>query len=112
MNFSELKIDYGSFEKLPERLKHNPEIADYYRDLYKEYNTSGLADSKYLNLADRITACCSAFEILHWEKQAVKSIENLNRCKDKFCVNCQSALAEKRFWKFSPYLKELSKDQK
>lgn len=111
-DYSGLKISPEVFEKLPERLKYNKVISEYYESLFEEYKKEGLIDDKYLRIADRVKGCSTLWQVLLFKSLGLKSIEDFNRCKDKFCVNCQNALAQNRYRQFSPIFLKLGETQK
>ena len=111
-DYSGLKISPEVFEKLPERLKYNKVISEYYENLFEEYKKEGLIDDKYLRIADRVKGCSTLWQVLLFKSLGLKSIEDFNRCKDKFCVNCQNALAQNRYRQFSPIFLKLGETQK
>lgn len=106
VDFERIKVNTESFSKLASRLKYNSVIADYYRDLSDEICAEG--DVSLYRKADRLESCSDTWEILWHRLQGYKGILNAGLCRDKFCVNCQSALAKAREAKFFPMLTELS----
>jgi plasmid rolling circle replication initiator protein Rep len=107
--FSDLKVGKTLFEKLPQRLKYNKVISGYYEDLYNELSLElGPYDDKFLKSADRVKSCSLLWDVLHFKKNRIKMLEGANLCHDRFCPNCQSALALKRYKTFFPVFKDMS----
>jgi plasmid rolling circle replication initiator protein Rep len=65
---------------------------------------------KLLRKGDRVSTCMSAWTSDYYRFQSIKDIKRVVLCKDKFCYNCQSMLAQKRYSKYMPVLDKLSKD--
>ena len=99
MNLAAQLIDSGYFEELREHISHNYQIADFYRGRY-EADGEELYDNKSRNVDN----CAKWWDTEHYAIQNVKDIKRVNLCRDKFCFNCQSMLAAKRFGKFAPVL--------
>ncbi len=108
VDYSDYKVSATSFEQLPRRLKYNKVISSYYDTLANELKEDELLSDKYLGYADRIKSCSLIWDVLHWKKMKVKSIEGTNLCRDRFCPNCQSALALKRYRKNFPIIKQFA----
>lgn len=64
---------------------------------------------KWLNKSKAIYNCCKFWDIEKYRKLKVKEVTRVNRCRDKFCGNCQKTMAEEREYRFSPQLDELRK---
>lgn len=99
MNLAAKLIDNGYFEELREHIAHNFQIADFYRERY-EAEGAELYDNK----SRSVDNCAKWWDTEHYTAQNVKDIKRVNLCRDKFCFNCQSMLAAKRFGKFAPIL--------
>ena len=109
VDFEVVKLNTESFSKLTRRLQFNDVIAGYYRDLDDETRRQykGIDDS-LLRKADRVETCSKTWDVLWHRLQGYKGVLNAGLCRDKFCVNCQSALAKARESKYFPMLSELS----
>jgi plasmid rolling circle replication initiator protein Rep len=110
MNYKKMQIDKNSYLKFSKRIQFNYLISDYYMTLYEKSIDSGFKDDSYLKKAEQIKNCCTLWDINYYRMQGVKDITRVNLCKNKFCMNCQSAIAQKRYKKFKPMLNELSKE--
>lgn len=105
MGIDERVIEREYFQKVKSRVNFNYKIADFYLDMYEE-----LAEDKFLNKSKLIDGCCKWWDIDFYQLLKVKDIKRVNLCKDKFCLNCQSMIAQKRQQKYEPILDELRKD--
>ncbi|MGN0812785.1 MAG: protein rep [Candidatus Coproplasma sp.] len=107
MNLAEQLIDKGYFEELREHIAHNYQIADFYQE---EYKTGG--DELFDRKSRAVDNCAKWWDLDHYTEQQVKDIKRVNLCRDKFCFNCQSMLAAKRYGKFAPILDSLKSSYK
>ncbi|MDE6104100.1 MAG: protein rep [Clostridia bacterium] len=99
MNLTARYIDHEYFEELRAHTSHNYQIADFYQDRYEAEG-----DDLYSNKSRAVGACAKFWDLEHYREQHVKDIKRVNLCRDKFCFNCQSMLAAKRYGKFVPIL--------
>lgn len=107
VDIKELEVKSESFSKLPFRLRHNHTLSEYVLDLANENKVGNRPDAKLERRASRIDSCSNFWEIEWYRLQGVKVITNTNRCRDRFCPNCQMSLSLKRVHKFSPILTSL-----
>ena len=105
MDIKELQIEREYFADMREKIKHNDDLAVFYDHLLEE---TGATCYEYRSRALRV--CCKWFGVDHYRLQQVKDIRQVNLCKDKFCYNCQSVLAARRYIKYSPVLDALYED--
>lgn len=105
MDLTERVIEKEYFQKLKSRVNHNYQIADFYFGMYEETRKDN-----FLNKSRAIDLCCKWWDIDFYQLLKVKDIKRVNLCKDKFCLNCQSMIAQKRQQKYAPVLDELRKD--
>ena len=110
IDVAELQVNNETFSQLPARLRYNEVIAGYYENLFDEEKSSGFIDDVLERKAQRLKTCSKIWDIDWHRLQGVKGIVNANLCRDKFCVNCLSALALAREHKFSPIFNSFSKD--
>lgn len=89
------------------RIRDNDIIADYYRQLYKEFT-----DSALLNKAQSIENCAKQWFFDVYRMQGVRDLKNIFLCKDKFCHNCQTLQQAVRLTRFSPILENLTENGK
>ncbi|MDE7301625.1 MAG: protein rep [Clostridia bacterium] len=130
------EIEKEYFEKLKKHIRYNYQIADFYIDRYlaegaeipdelsnpkeiEEYFSSrssmerafGEAKrAKWLSKSRNIFYCCKYWDIEKYFKLRIKDIKRVNRCRDKFCFNCQKSMALERQAQFVPQLDEYRKD--
>ncbi len=102
-----LEVEKDCFLKLPNRIKYNYYISEYYERLAEE-TTDNSSDNILNRIAERVRACSTIWDCDWFRLQGIKDIVKTNRCRDKFCVNCQSALALAREHKFAPILTDMS----
>lgn len=105
----ESKLEYNDFLKIYKRISHNDIISDYYDRLAEEADT---LDDFFLlkNRSQSVSLCGKFYDYDYYRFQAVKVLKRVNSCRDKFCPQCQSLLAQTRLAKYSPILDEYSKD--
>lgn len=115
VDYSAIKLNESSFDKLPARLRYNGLVADYYRTYADELKHDNFSRDYFERLyknADLVENCSKYWEVDYYRLQRVKSLEKVNLCRDKFCVNCQSVLANARLHKFEPIIKDVWKTNK
>ncbi len=93
-------IEKDYFDDIKHKISFNYRISEMYDDMSREYADAYGFDRK----AYRIRDCCTRFGVDYYRLQKVKDIVAMNLCGDKFCLNCQSALAAKRQFKYAPML--------
>ncbi len=107
MNLAAQLIDSEFFEDMRAHVTRNYQIADFYRDRYE-----ATCEELYDNKCRAVDNCAKWWDIEHYTALNVKDIKRVNLCRDKFCFNCQSMLAAKRFSKFVPVLEENARKYK
>lgn len=107
MDTSEIALSSEYFHDLKDHISHNYQIADFYENLYNETD-----DYVYFNKSKSVDTCCKYWDMDYYRFQSVKDIKRVNLCKDKFCFNCQSMLALKRFARYAPILDKLKNQYK
>lgn len=106
-----------------QRREYNHVISDYYMQYASEFDfndftylfgtgkkrktVSGLKHD-FENRAVRVKSCYSYFRVDHYEKLRLKDVLNISLCHDRFCMNCQSTLADLRQAKYRPVLESYS----
>lgn len=103
----DVQVSAESFLKLPDRIKYNYTIADFYDNL-AESTVADVNPDSLNKIAERIRHCSSDWDIDWFRLQNTKAIIKTNRCRDKFCLNCQSSLALAREHKFAPVLNDIA----
>lgn len=102
-NYSDVQVNGENFRKMSRKINANRLVAEYYEKYYKDL---GISCEKPKN----VSSCFKVFDLDVYKQQRVKDIKRTNLCRNKFCINCQSQLSERRYEKFRPILEELSKD--
>lgn len=105
MGLSDRVIGKEYFQKIKSRINHNYQIAEFYENMFEERG-----EDKFLNKSKAIDVCCKFWDVEFYELLKIKDIKRVNLCHDKFCLNCQSMIAQKRQQKYAPILDELRKD--
>ncbi len=106
----ETKINSSSFLKLKERLRNNEKVASYYDDLSKEERLNDIYDDSLERKAERMRHCAELWTVDWHPHTGFKDLVDAGLCRDKFCVNCASALASAREHHFTPIFNEFAKD--
>ncbi|MCD8372194.1 MAG: protein rep [Clostridia bacterium] len=76
----------------------------YQSETYRELN-------KYRNRAEAIRGCMrSGWTSDYYRFQGVKVVNGVNRCRDRFCYNCQAMDSLQRFHEYAPVIDAFSKD--
>lgn len=107
MDFLKMKLRFDAGErmqKVKHRIRKNEVISDYYKQLAEETGVE-----RYKRNAMRIYWCCSSWVINFYEQQKINDLISTSRCRDRFCENCQNALAVQRSKKYEPVLRVLAK---
>lgn len=99
MELSERSIEPEYFEELGKKTRYNEYMTEYYNELFEE-----TGEELYSHRAKSVELCCKYWDMDYYRLQAVKDIQRVNLCKDKFCFNCQSLLALRRQAKYAPVL--------
>lgn len=110
IDVTELQVNNETFSQLPARLRYNEAIAGYYENLFDEEKNDGFLNDVLERKASRLRSCSKIWDIDWHRLQGVKGIVNANLCRDKFCVNCLSALALAREHKFAPIFDSFAKE--
>ncbi len=121
------KFDYTSeyFLKISQRCHFNENMAEFYEQMadleYDELFPLGKRDrlsyvdygrmNTYLNRAKSIRVCMRYGWVSdYYRMNGVKVVKGVNRCRDRFCYNCQSMDALQRFHEYAPFIDSFSKD--
>lgn len=105
VDLEKVKIKQDAFDKLPGRLKYNKVISSYYDKILHDCRKDKIDADKFIGKISRLESCSLIWKILHFQENRIKFVDEINLCRDKFCLNCQSALAQARFNKYLPVLK-------
>lgn len=131
MNLAAQLIDSEFFEDMRAHVTRNYQIADFYRDRYEAeggeipdyvdtperlkkwqivrevFDPKSYEETRrtlWLNKSVNVHNCAKWWDMECYAALNVKDIKRVNLCRDKFCFNCQSMLAAKRYGKFAPIL--------
>lgn len=64
---------------------------------------------KYAKRADHVRGCMRyAWESDYYRLHALKVVTRVNRCRDRFCYNCQSWDALQRYYEYAPLIDKFS----
>lgn len=109
--FELTREDYLSFSR---RCRYNGFIADFYEEMAEDEsipigrNCVGSfiygKDQGFLSRAEAVRECGKHWDFDLYHKAGVKNLIRVNRCKDRFCLNCQALAADQRFVQYSPLL--------
>lgn len=130
----ENSITYEDFLDVSRRVHYNQFIAEFYERMAKEvgilklcpaeerynYETETwykepkknklLPDENLERVAKRVKRCSQAWTFDFYEKAKVRNLVRVDRCGDRFCLNCQSLKAKQRQAQYSPVMDALVKD--
>lgn len=102
-------LDSSSFENLDKRLKFNETISGFYERLFDEEKMDKYSPENLLGNAGRLRSCSKEWEVGYHKNLKIKELKKTSLCRDKFCVNCQSALAQSRAHRFTPLFEDYLK---
>ena len=87
------------------QIKYNDRYSEFYKQLYNETH-----EKRYLNKADSIFNC---FKFQYWDKYEYnKILDNIahDRCRNRFCLNCQILINSYHAHKLKPIMENLKKE--
>lgn len=127
---AEFDLNKEYFYDISQKCRYNEKIAMFYerfsemnydelypllerdidrRELY--HNQAYLDGIKYRKRAQYLRTCMrTGWTSDYYRFQNVKVVKGVNRCRDRFCYNCQSQDALQRFYEYSPLIDTYSKD--
>lgn len=110
---AENRITHDDFQSISRRVHYNAELAGFYERFAGE-NKIPFAmkdgeivygdDQKFLRRSKAMKSCCSVMDIDHYPQQGVKHLVRMDRCRDRFCLNCQALEADQRYAQYAPIL--------
>lgn len=113
------EITHDDFLSVSRRCHYNTFIADFYDEMAKDdevpiaINHGDIIYEPDLTLtkkAQNLRACSKSWLFDKYEHAGVKSLVRVNRCKDRFCLNCQALAADQRFVQYSKVLDSYAAD--
>ena len=63
-------------------------------------------DPTFLRKSKRVLSCCNTWTFDYYSKSSYKNLVRVDRCDDRFCLNCQALKADQRFVQYSPIFDE------
>lgn len=63
-------------------------------------------DPNFLRRGKRVKECCSTWTFDFYRKSKYKHLVRVDRCNDRFCLNCQALKADQRFVQYAPLFDE------
>lgn len=63
-------------------------------------------DPNFVRRAERVKTCCNTWTFDFFNISKYKNLIRVDRCKDKFCLNCQSLVADQRLYQYEKVLDE------
>lgn len=119
VELQENEITHEDFLSISRRCRYNEGIASFYERMAEE-NEMPIAvrdgkiiygnDKGFTYRAKSVFACSKMWSFDLYSKAKVKNLIRINRCKDRFCLNCQALSADQRFVQYSSILDSYSKD--
>ena len=107
------QITHDDFLAVSRRVHYNQAIADFYDQMASENEMPYLSpsgevlfgnDPKFVYRAKKVRECGKFWQFDYYPKQGYKNLVRVNRCEDRFCLNCQALEADQRFIQYSSVL--------
>lgn len=112
-------ILHEEFLSVSKRVHYNQFIGEFY-ERFAEENQMPIRvqddkviygnDPNFIRRGKRIKECCRDWTFDFFKKSGYKNLIRVNRCTDRFCLNCQAMAANQRFMQYSPILDSFTKD--
>lgn len=109
-----IELTEDEFLSVSRRCRYNKFIADFYDDMAEEYSyaignqSDGsfiyAPDESFIKKAQALRECSKNWSFDLFSKAGVKNLIRINRCRDRFCLNCQALAADQRFVQYSKVL--------
>ena len=111
MELKAVTLKKKNIKKSAKRVSRNNEIAEFYFLMGAEQcDVDGEFETTFANKAENVKQCYRFWNLDYYRLQSVKDIKHINLCKDKFCLNCQHIIAQRRELKYMIPLDELRKN--
>lgn len=110
-------ITHDDFLSVSRRCHYNQYIAEFYERFADDERVPVRLvdgeivfgkDENFLRRAKRVKGCCCSWSFDFYKQAGYKNLVRVDRCDDKFCLNCQSLKADQRFVQYSPILDEFT----
>lgn len=118
----ENEITRDDFLSVSRRCRYNKYIADFYEHMAEEHEMPiaikdnslseqivYVKDEGFVQKAKKLRECSKFWGFDLFNKAGVKNLIRVNRCTDRFCLNCQALAADQRFVQYSRILDEYTK---
>lgn len=112
----ENELSYEDFLATSRRCHYNQYISEFYERFAEDKrvpirlsDTGEIVYGKdvgFTSRAKNIKSCCKSWTFDFYNKAGYKNLVRVDRCKDRFCLNCQSLVAKQRLAQYSPILDE------
>lgn len=112
-------ITYDDMLSTSRRCHYNKFIAEFYERFAEDErvpiqlsSTGEIVygkDPNFVRRAERVKRCCNNWTFDYFSKAGYKNLVRVDRCDDKFCLNCQSLSADQRFFQYKDVLDSFSK---
>lgn len=63
-------------------------------------------DPNFVRRGKRVQDCCKTWTFDYYQKSKYKNLVRVDRCDDRFCLNCQALKADQRFVQYAPLFDE------
>lgn len=110
-------LTYEEFVGVSRRIHYNQFIGDFYERMASENEmpigirndtTIFGVDENLSRIAKRIKSCSRNWIFDFYKKAKIKNLVRVERCNDRFCLNCQSLLADQRFAQYGQVLEDFT----
>lgn len=109
-------ITHDDFLAISRRCHYNQFISQFY-ERFADDNRVPIAlhgdgeivygkDSNFVRRASRVKSCCNNWTFDFYPKLKYKNLVRVERCDDRFCLNCQALKADQRFVQHAPRFDE------
>lgn len=105
-------MTHDDFLSVSRRCHYNQFIADFYKRFADDNRvpirlsqTGEIIfgkDENFVRRSERVRKCCSSWTFDFYKKTGYKNLVRVDRCDDRFCLNCQALKADQRFVQYSP----------
>lgn len=106
-------LTHDDFLAVSRRVHYNNGIAGFYEKYAEEIKIPFASrdgeirygkDPQLLRRAKSVKECGTSMDFDYYKVQGVKKLVFMNRCKDRFCLNCQAMEADQRYAEYAPVL--------
>ena len=110
-------ITRDDFLAISRRVHYNEYFAEFYGRFAEENEMPYVApdgeikygkDKKFLDRAKAMRECGKLMQFDYYRKMGYKNLIRMNRCRDRFCLNCMALEADQRFAQYGKVLDSFS----